>query len=210
MPRPFLATIQNSYHQRRHLISPPENRAMSRPHAVLIPYPAQGHVTPLLHLAKVLHARGFYITFVNSEYNHRRLLRSRGADSLAGLDDFRFETISDGLPPCENDDVTQDIPTLCTSFTTHGATIFRDLLARLDSAGRPPVSCLIPDGVMSFTLDVAEELGIPALVFWTTSACGFMGYLHFAELIDRGYVPLKGAITLVPIIPCLRVIALRD
>jgi hypothetical protein len=35
-------------------------------------------------------------------------------------------------------------------------------------------------------------MAIPALVFWTTSACGFMGYLHFAELIDRGYVPLKG------------------
>jgi hypothetical protein len=165
---------------------------MSRPHAVLIPYPAQGHVTPLLHLAKVLHARGFFVTFVNSEYNHRRLLRSRGADSLAGLDDFRFETIPDGLPPCENDDVTQDIPSLCTSFATHGAALLRDLLARLDDAGRPPVSCLIPDGVMSFALEVAEEMGIPALVFWTTSACGFMGYLHFAELIDRGYVPLKG------------------
>ncbi|XP_047077994.1 7-deoxyloganetin glucosyltransferase-like [Lolium rigidum] len=164
---------------------------MSRPHAVLIPYPAQGHVTPLLHLAKVLHARGFFVTFVNSEYNHRRLLRSRGADSLAGLDDFRFETIPDGLPPCENDDVTQDIPSLCTSFATHGAALLRDLLARLDDAGRPPVSCLIPDGVMSFALEVAEEMGIPALVFWTTSACGFMGYLHFAELIDRGYVPLK-------------------
>jgi hypothetical protein len=55
----------------------------------------------------VLHARGFYITFVNSEYNHRRLLRSRGADLLAGLDDFRFETIPDGLPPSSNsDDVT--------------------------------------------------------------------------------------------------------
>ncbi|KAI4963625.1 hypothetical protein ZWY2020_011276 [Hordeum vulgare] len=86
---------------------------MSRPHAVLIPYPAQGHVTPLLNLAKVLHSRGFYVTFVNSEYNHRRLLRSRGEDSLAGLDDFRFETIPDGLPRIDNEDVTQDIPALC-------------------------------------------------------------------------------------------------
>jgi hypothetical protein len=78
----------------------------------------------------------------------------------------------------------------------HGAKLFRDLLARLHVGIRPPVTC-IPDGVMSLTLQVAEEMSIPALVFRTTSACGFMGYLHFAELIDRGYVPLKGTISLV-------------
>ncbi|EAY87578.1 hypothetical protein OsI_08989 [Oryza sativa Indica Group] len=167
----------------------------SRLHAVLIPYPAQGHVTPLLHLAKVLHSRGFHVTFVNSEYNHRRLLRSRGTGALAGLDDFRFETIPDGLPPpseSDNDDVTQDIPTVCTSFLTHGPAAFGALLARLNSEpGTPPVSCVIPDGVMSFAQRVASDMGILAPAFWTTSACGFMGYLHYAELIDRGYVPLK-------------------
>nr|CAB3448063.1 unnamed protein product [Digitaria exilis] len=93
----------------------------SRPHAVFVPYPAQGHVTPLLQLAKVLHARGFFITYVNSEYNHRRLLRSRGAEAMAGLDDFRFEAIPDGLPPSGDDDVTQDIPALCESLSRNAA-----------------------------------------------------------------------------------------
>ncbi|GJM86893.1 hypothetical protein PR202_ga02793 [Eleusine coracana subsp. coracana] len=164
----------------------------SRPHAVLVPYPAQGHVTPMLQLAKVLHSKGFFITFVNTEYNHRRLLRSRGAGALAGLDDFRFETIPDGLPPSDNDDVTQDIPTTCASLSRNGPAAFRDLLVRLNGApGRPPVGCVISDGVMSFVLRVANEMGVLALQFWTMSACGFMGYLHFAELIERGYVPLK-------------------
>ncbi|CAD6249429.1 unnamed protein product [Miscanthus lutarioriparius] len=117
----------------------------ARAHAVLIPYPAQGHVRPLLQLAKVLHSRGFFVTYVNTEYSHRRLLRSRGAGSLDGLDDFRFETIPDGLPPSGNDDDR-----------------------------------------------VANEMGILAVVFCTMSACGFMGYLHYKELMDRGYVPLKG------------------
>lgn len=44
---------------------------------------------------------------------------------------------------------------------------------------------------MSFSLQAAEELGIPEYVFYTLSACGLMGYLHYAELIERGYVPLK-------------------
>jgi UDP-N-acetylglucosamine:LPS N-acetylglucosamine transferase len=83
-----------------------------RPHAVMIPYPAQGHVTPMLQLAKLLHARGFHVTFVNNEFNHRRLLRSQGADTLHGVPGFRFATFADGLPP-SNPDATQVIPALC-------------------------------------------------------------------------------------------------
>jgi len=130
---------------------------------VLIPQPAQGHVTPMLHLAKALHARGFRVTYVNSEYNHRRLLRSRGQDSLAGTNGFHFEAVPDGLPQSDNDDVTQDIAALCLSTTEHSAAPFRDLLARLNATpGSPPVSCVIADGVMSFAQLVAEEMGILA------------------------------------------------
>jgi hypothetical protein len=106
--------------------------------------------------------------------------------------------VPDGLPESGNYDVTQDIAALCLSTTRHSAALFRNLLARLNGTpGAPPVSCVIADGVMSFAQRIAEEMGIRALVCWTTSACGFMGYLHFAELIRRGYVPLKGSSNLV-------------
>ncbi|CAL9222629.1 unnamed protein product [Arabidopsis halleri] len=55
----------------------------------------------------------------------------------------------------------------------------------------PPVSCIVSDGTMSFTLDAAEELGVPEVLFWTTSACGFMAYLHFYVFIEKGLCPLK-------------------
>ncbi|XP_058086990.1 7-deoxyloganetin glucosyltransferase-like [Magnolia sinica] len=163
-----------------------------KPHAVFIPYPAQGHINPLLNLAKLFHFRGFHITYVHTEYNYQRLLRSRGPDSVKGLEDFRFETIPDGLPPSDNDE-TQDIPTLCISTRTNCVIPFRNLIKKLnkDSSDVPPVSCIIADGFMTFTLQVAEELGILELVFWTMSACGAMTYLYFKELIQRGYTPLK-------------------
>uniref|UniRef100_A0A0D3FU73 Glycosyltransferase N-terminal domain-containing protein n=1 Tax=Oryza barthii TaxID=65489 RepID=A0A0D3FU73_9ORYZ len=41
--------------------------AEARPHAVMVPYPAQGHVTPMLTLAKLLYSRGFHVTFVNND-----------------------------------------------------------------------------------------------------------------------------------------------
>ncbi|MCH1922934.1 hypothetical protein L9G15_26340, partial [Shewanella sp. A3A] len=80
-----------------------------RPHAVMVPYPAQGHVTPMLTLAKLLYSRGFHVTFVNNEFNHRRLLRARGARALDGAPGFRFAAMDDGLPPSDAD-ATQDVP----------------------------------------------------------------------------------------------------
>ncbi|XP_042485554.1 7-deoxyloganetin glucosyltransferase-like [Macadamia integrifolia] len=164
-----------------------------KPHVVCIPYPAQGHINPMLKLAKLLHNRGFHVTFVNTEYNHQRLLKSRGPDSLNGLPDFQFETIPDGLPPPDID-ATQDIPALCQSTRTTCLVPFRNLLSKLNTTAHiPPVTCIVSDGVMSFTLKAAEEIGVPEVLFWTTSACGFLAYMHYPHLIKRGLTPLKDA-----------------
>jgi len=167
---------------------------LENPHAVCIPYPAQGHINPMLKLAKLLHHKGFHITFVNTEYNHKRILRSRGLNSLDGLPSFQFKAIPDGLPPTNND-VTQDIPSLCESTSKTCMVPFKDLITNLNdtsSSNVPPVTCIVSDGVMSFTLEAAQELGIPEVLFWTTSACGFLAYAHYRQLIEKGLTPLKG------------------
>ncbi|KAM7470626.1 hypothetical protein LguiA_008809 [Lonicera macranthoides] len=191
-----------------------------KPHAVCIPFPAQGHINPMLMLAKLLHSKGFHITFVNTHYNRNRLLKSRGYDSLAGLPDFQFESIPDGLPPSDADS-TQDIPSLCYSTPTHCPEHFRKLISKLNdgsSAGVPPVSCVVSDGVMSFTLEVAEEFGLPEVLFWTTSACGLLCYSQYKNLVERGFVPLEdmGCVTngyletIIDGVPGTKDIRLRD
>ena len=139
-----------------------------QPHAVCLPYPAQGHITPMLNVAKLLHAQGFHVTFVNTEYNQARLVRTHGAAAVAGLPGFRFATIPDGLPPSEDDDVTQDIPSLCKSTTETCLGPFRRLLADLNdpaaTGGHPPVTCVVSDVVMGFSIDAAKELGLAQMV----------------------------------------------
>ncbi|KAF8018474.1 hypothetical protein BT93_H3378 [Corymbia citriodora subsp. variegata] len=137
----------------------------------------------MMHLAKLLHARGVFVTFVNTEFNHRRLLRSKGPDSLQDLENLSFETIPDGLPPY----VTQDPPALCDSTRKNCLGPFKELLARINGDQVvPPVTCVISDGMTSFTSKAAKELGVPEVQFWTASACGFMGYLQYRELVKRG------------------------
>ena len=163
-----------------------------KPHAVLIPFPAQGHINPLLKLAKLLHFKGFHITFVHTEFNYHRLVNSRGADSLMGLKDFRFETITDGLPQTNQRGIL-DLSDLCKTFPIDGLHSFRDVILKLNaSSDLPPVSCIVSDGAMNFTIEVAEEFGIPEMMFFTHSGCGLLGYLHYEDLVERGYFPLKG------------------
>ncbi|CAM0945535.1 unnamed protein product [Alopecurus aequalis] len=165
--------------------------AGEKPHAVCLPFPAQGHITPMMKLAKVLYCKGFHITFVSAEYNHRRLIRSRGASAGTGLPGFRFATIPDGLSSSDAD-ATQDPASLSYSTMTTCLPHFKNLLADLGcAAGVPPVTCVVADSLMSFSVDAARELGVPCALFWTASACGYMGYRNFRPLIDQGIIPLK-------------------
>ncbi|KAF5198149.1 Udp-glycosyltransferase 85a8 [Thalictrum thalictroides] len=167
------------------------NTEAKKPHAVCIPFPAQGHINPMIKLAKLLHHKGFHITFVNTEYNHKRLINSRGPDSVKGLPDFQFKTIPDGLPPSDAN-ATQDIPSLCDSTSKTCLVPFRELITNLNNtANLPSVSCIVSDGSMSFTVKVAQELGIPEALFWTPSACGFMAYLQFPHLVQSCVIPFK-------------------
>ncbi|KAJ0039993.1 hypothetical protein Pint_26581 [Pistacia integerrima] len=196
------------------------NSVADKPHAICIPYPAQGHINPMFKLAKLLHLKGFHITFVNTEYNHRRLLKSIGPNHLEALLDFRFETIPDGLPFYDAD-VTQDTPSLCDSTSKYCFAPFCNLIRKLNdtsSSKFPPVTCIVSDGSMSFTVDAAEEFGIPDVLFWTPSACGLLCYTQFHLLVERGLTPLKDVSyltneyleTTVDWIPGMKSIRLRD
>ncbi|CAM0947009.1 unnamed protein product [Alopecurus aequalis] len=157
--------------------------AVEKPHVVFFPFPMQGHIKPTLHLAKLLHhCHGFQVTFVHTEHNHRRLLRSRGPGALAGIPGFRFAAVPDGLPLSELD-ATQDLGALLSAMGTLGPH-FRKVVSDL-----PSVSWVISD--IGHILYTAKDMGLPCVTLWTASACSFMANLQLHTLVDRGIVPLK-------------------
>lgn len=89
---------------------------------------------------------------------------------------------------------TQDIPFLCDSIMKNFLAPFSDLLVKLNGATskNPPVTCIISDGLMPFTITAAQERGIPIVMFFTISACSLMGFMQIPSLKDKGIIPLKG------------------
>ncbi|KAI3820377.1 hypothetical protein L1987_07923 [Smallanthus sonchifolius] len=188
-----------------------------KPHALCIPAPLQGHINPMLKLAKILHSKGFLITFVNTEFNHKRLLRSQGLDALHALPSFRFETFPDGLPPPENTNASQDIPSLAKSLDETGLGPFKRLVTKV-SDSYAPVTCIVSDLLMGFTLDAAAELGIPEILLWTSGTGSLICYNQYPSLLENKLMPLKDSSylvngyldTVVDCIPTMSGIRLKD
>ncbi|KAF8008940.1 hypothetical protein BT93_J0055 [Corymbia citriodora subsp. variegata] len=158
------------------------------PHVVIFPAAAQGHVNSMLKLAELLAHSGLRITFINSEYIHHRLLQHANIQArFAAYPDFRFKIISDGLP--------LDHPRSSDHFTTtfnYVKSITKQLLEELVSAPDRPVTCIIADGILTFTIDFAGDLGVPVVAFRTISASCFWAYFCFPRMVESGDLPIKG------------------
>uniref|UniRef100_A0A2P2IW20 Glycosyltransferase n=2 Tax=Rhizophora mucronata TaxID=61149 RepID=A0A2P2IW20_RHIMU len=194
-----------------------------RPHAILFPFPAQSHMNSMLKLAKVLHHKGLYISFVNIEFNHRRLLESIGPTALDGTPDFRFEYIPDGLPHFEGGNVSKHFFSIIENSIIKEDFLapFTCLISKLNDTANsnvPPVTCIISDGFMPFTYAAAEEKGLPIVIFFTVSACGFISFQIVEALKEKGLIPIKDESDLtngyldtsIDWIPGMKSIRLRD
>ncbi|CAL9093660.1 unnamed protein product, partial [Musa textilis] len=73
----------------------------SRPHGLVVPFPAQGHVIPCLALSHLLVVeQGFRITFVTTEFIHDRVAAAL-SDEGGDAEGIHMVSIPDGLAPGE-------------------------------------------------------------------------------------------------------------
>ncbi|CAD5325038.1 unnamed protein product [Arabidopsis thaliana] len=64
---------------------------------VLVAVPAQGHISPIMQLAKTLHLKGFSITIAQTKFNY-----FSPSDDFT---DFQFVTIPESLPESDFEDL---------------------------------------------------------------------------------------------------------
>ncbi|KAL6277659.1 hypothetical protein ACE6H2_021260 [Prunus campanulata] len=166
----------------------------SKPHAIMVPLPRQGHVIPFTHLAMKLASNGFTITFVNTQIIHHQITKSESngnegqedifaAARKSGLD-IRYRTVSDGFPLAFNrsQNLDQYLEGLLHVFPAHVDELVGNLVQ-----SDPSISCLIADTFHTWPATISNKYNLVHISFWTETAFVLCIYYHMDLLRKNGH-----------------------
>ncbi|GMY32898.1 UDP-glycosyltransferase 74E1-like [Fagus crenata] len=159
-------------------------------HILVLPYPIQGHINPMLQFSKRLASKGPRVTLITTTSI------SESAQAISSHS-VNIETISDGSAESKTFDTTEAhfenfIVTVTQSLTK--------LIETQNNSNHPP-NFLIYDSVMPWALDVARQLGLDGAPFFTQSGSVNAIYYH----ANRGAIkfPFEGPTASLPSMPPL-------
>ncbi|KAL1292615.1 UDP-glycosyltransferase 74F2 [Arachis ipaensis] len=170
-------------------------------HCLVLAYPAQGHINPMIEFSKRLIQRGLKITLV-STVSFWNTTTPHTLKSLSSSDpqNIQVESISDGydnggLAAAESLEIYKE------TFWKVGPRTLSNLIQKLASNNNP-VDCVICDGFLYWALDVAkDEFGILGALFFTQPCAVNNIYFHvYKKWLE---LPLSESEYLIPGLPKL-------
>ncbi|GMY39796.1 UDP-glycosyltransferase 83A1-like [Fagus crenata] len=162
-----------------------------QPHVLVIPFPAQGHVAPLMKLSHWIVDHGIKVTFVNTEFIHAKLTASMAVKN-EDKSPIRLVSIPDGLEPGDD---RKDFIKLKESVDKFMPAHFKDLIEKINkSDDDDQISCVIADATVGWALEVAEKMGIKRAALWPAGPGNLAFSLHIPKLIEGGIIDDKGTL----------------
>lgn len=169
------------------------------PHVLVLPYPAQGHINPMLQFSKRLVSRGIKITLANTVYISNSSVFAQSKPNFP----INFDTISDGFDQGGYAQA-QTADAYLSSLGTIGSQTLASLIKKLDEFGRP-VDVLVYDGFLPWALDVAKKFGLLGAVFFTQSCAVNNIYYHVHQgLVSLPLSQSSSSVLSIPGLPLLQ------
>ncbi|XP_075648343.1 mogroside I-E synthase-like [Castanea sativa] len=163
-------------------------------HCLVLSYPTQGHLNPMLEFSKRLEHKGVKVTLVTTRSMSKTIHKE--ASSIA------LETISDGF---DEGGIAhaESIQAYLERFWQVGSQTLAELLEKLSSSSSGnPVDCIVYDAFLPWALDVAKKLGLVGAVFFTQSCAVDNIYYHVHKGLLK--LPLSEPEILLPGLPPLQ------
>jgi hypothetical protein len=146
---------------------------------MVLPFPAQGHVMPLMELSHRLVDHGLEVDFVNTDFNHDRVLKAMAAKTGAVPDGIHMVSFPDGMGP---DGDRTDIVMLANGLPAA-------MLGPLEEMIRSKkIQWVIADVSMCWALELAVTAGVRIALFSTFSAAILALRMHVPKLIEDGII----------------------
>ncbi|TKY65104.1 UDP-glycosyltransferase 83A1 [Spatholobus suberectus] len=176
-------------------------------HVLVLPFPAQGHVNPLMHFSKKLIQHGFKVTFVNTDFNHKRVVSATNEEVNPEGSTMRIISVPDGLGP---QDDRNDLASLCLAILSTMPSALEKVIKDINAHdGSEKITGIIVDVNMTWALEIANKLGIKGAVFCPSSAAVFALEINIPKLIEDGIIDsdgfpiIKGKFQLSPRMPIM-------
>ncbi|KAJ0843869.1 putative 7-deoxyloganetin glucosyltransferase [Helianthus annuus] len=160
----------------------------TKPHVLIMPYPAQGHVIPIMELAHYLVKEGVKVTFINTEVTHK-LVTSNWLNEDGFGDLMQMVSIPDGLEPWED---RSDLCKLTLSMLQTMPSKLEQLIQTINKEESNKITCVIADGCMGWAVGVVKKMGIRNAAFWSASVATLTSTLCIQKLIDDGIINENG------------------
>ncbi|PIN04736.1 UDP-glucuronosyl and UDP-glucosyl transferase [Handroanthus impetiginosus] len=160
-----------------------------KPHVLVVPFPAQGHVKPLMKLSRQITKHGIKVTFVNIESVHEKIVSAAKRSDEGDEDEdeehnIAMTSIPEGI---SSEDDKSDTFKLLESLRSTMPGFLTDLIERINSTnGDEKISCVIADVTIGWILETAEKMGAEPVVFMPSSAAAFAMALHIPKLLEEG------------------------
>ncbi|KAF8692927.1 hypothetical protein HU200_039287 [Digitaria exilis] len=146
----------------------------------LVPFPAHGHVSPMLRLARALAARGVAATVAVPDFVHRRIVG-------AGVE---LASIESGVPD-DGEGEPPGFASFAHSMEHRTPASLEAMLLKKKTTPRhgDVAACLvIADVLASWAVPVAARCGVPAVGFWPAMLATYRVVAAIPELIDKGLI----------------------
>ncbi|KAL3829065.1 hypothetical protein ACJIZ3_017867 [Penstemon smallii] len=155
--------------------------AQVKQRVVLVPYPYQGHMTPMLQLGSILHSQGFSIVVAHTEFN---------SPKTSDNPEFTFLPLSDNLS--DFDTSFYNMLNIISAMNTNCKASFQDYLVQMMEEEElcGDVACIIYDSILHFVDDVATRLKIPTIVLRTNGAAYMHSHSTVLQLVAEKVFPL--------------------
>ncbi|XP_009625439.1 UDP-glycosyltransferase 74G1-like [Nicotiana tomentosiformis] len=137
-------------------------------HCLILPYPIQGHINPMLQFSKRLQSKNVKITIAATKFFLKTMQELSTPVSI--------EAISDGYDD-GGIDQAESFAAYITRFKEVGSNTLSQLIETLTTRGYP-VNCIVYDPFLPWAVEVAKKYGLASAAFFTQSCAVDNIYYH--------------------------------
>ncbi|RZB43659.1 putative UDP-glucose glucosyltransferase [Glycine soja] len=157
-------------------------------HVLMVSYPAQGHINPLLRLGKCLAAKGLFVTFTTSETAGKNMRTANNITDKSVIpvgDGFlKFDFFEDGMADDDDGPKKINLGDFSAQLVLFGKQYVSQMIKK-HAEENHPFSCIINNPFVPWVCDVAAEHGIPSAMLWIQSSAVFTAYYsYFHKLVS--------------------------